>query len=257
MTKLPLRESLHELVWRQPATPEFIKTIADGSSDTFDALVEELNPVLTAYLGRKLRDIDDRDDAVADTWGTAFTKRRHFAGQGSFGGWILAIARRVALMSLRSHRRASSRLTNSIEESCGFSLLVSEEAAFAAVDARATLMAQIRIHINGLAPRQAAVLVARSTHGEDFDTIADRLHIRVSTARATFRDAVRNLKTRVRAARKPSLPAYTQNGLPHPSCYADWHEAFLADCGIFEGRFPAYGVSEAAEAFDVFSSPDK
>jgi RNA polymerase sigma-70 factor (ECF subfamily) len=92
-----------------------VSQIRSGSREAFNQLVRAHQAKVRSYLGRFLRDADVVDDLAQDTFIAAYRSLDTWKQQAAFGGWLLGIARNLALRHLREDQRRRSREADSLE----------------------------------------------------------------------------------------------------------------------------------------------
>jgi RNA polymerase sigma factor (sigma-70 family) len=216
-------------LWTRSPDEATCARIRSGDPATFEQMVEELDPALERRLMRNLRYSYERREVRARSWGRLFLKRFTLRGSGSVANWVFAIARRELLGFIRERRR--SRAIQLSDASEGWLQASLDDCDVFQRRDWEVLVPVLRAEIEDLSRRQAVVLHGRIHEQLPFGVIAARLGIRPSTARATFRDAVRKLRSRVslQLSRLPERTDYTKSSERHQSAYEDWHDAFFAD----------------------------
>lgn len=87
--------------------------LAPRQPDAFAEFYLRHEAVIAGYLRRRTRDAEVAADLTAETFATALTSARQFAGDGTAVGWLLGIARNQHLHLLRRGRveaRAQAKL---------------------------------------------------------------------------------------------------------------------------------------------------
>lgn len=82
-----------------------LERLRAGEPAAFEAWVRESTPRLLAVARRMLRNEDDAQDAVQDTFASAFRGLPRFQGGSRLSTWLHRIVVNVCLMKLRSRRR--------------------------------------------------------------------------------------------------------------------------------------------------------
>ncbi|MGV3720738.1 MAG: RNA polymerase sigma factor [Actinomycetota bacterium] len=120
-----------------------VQSILDGDRAAFDGLVRSHSPQVTSIARRFLRDPNDLDDVVQETFLRAFQNLRRFRGQSTLRTWLIQIALNVcrdrsrAFWKRRVALTADAGASDSAARSNSFSdasvLLQTVEAAVAAL----------------------------------------------------------------------------------------------------------------------------
>jgi RNA polymerase sigma-70 factor (ECF subfamily) len=163
--------------------------IRRGDREAFQAVVRahQEKVFLMAYM--ILKDREDALDVAQETFLRLHQKIDSFRPENGFQGWLLQIARRLAIDHYRKYTRPRR------ENLAG----VTPEEAGAAVDASpvekaSDLRPLLGRCIDRLADRQRRVFVLRHYEELQFNEISDELQISVGTAKSLHFKAVRNLK---------------------------------------------------------------
>ena len=89
-------------------TTDLIEKARGGSREAFSSLVRQFQSRVRAYLAAYLRDREVVDDLAQDVFLGAYRSLHAYRGQSTFGAWLLAIARNVAVSHLRDRVRRRS-----------------------------------------------------------------------------------------------------------------------------------------------------
>lgn len=157
-----------------------------GDATAYRALIDDLTPLLTRFLRRRVRDAEDLADAYQDTFLAMHRARFTYQSSRPLEPWLFAIARNVAAdYGRRGHRR---RLRELLTEA------VPEATAEPSADAGSLLSAVLHalprsqrealqlLKLQGLSIREAASLIG-TTPG----AVKLRAHRAYSALRAAFR----------------------------------------------------------------------
>lgn len=166
--------------------------IRAGDREAFQTVVRTYQQKVFLMAYTILKDREDALDVAQETFLRLHQKIDSFRPENGFQGWLLQIARRLAIDHYRRHTRPRR------ENLAG----VTPEEAGASVDASPVERASdIRplLHrcIDQLAERQRRVFVLRHFQELQFNEISEELRISVGTAKSLHFKAVRNLKKRL------------------------------------------------------------
>jgi len=162
-----------------------------GSREAFGELCQPWAKVVLQKVQRITRNREDAEDALQDSFLSAFVHIKDFDGRSKFSTWLTRIAINSALMILRKrHHSAESSL--SVEESVWevSDQLPNPEILYAQLERESILLAAIE----NLRPRIRQVL-ERRLQEESLTETAQILDISVGTAKARLfhaRAALRN-----------------------------------------------------------------
>jgi RNA polymerase sigma-70 factor, ECF subfamily len=84
---------------------EMLRQLQAGDDQAFEQLVRAYGPALLTVARRFLHQEQDSQDAVQDTFLSAFRALPKFQGNSSLGTWLYRIAVNACLMKLRTRRR--------------------------------------------------------------------------------------------------------------------------------------------------------
>jgi RNA polymerase sigma factor (sigma-70 family) len=223
-------------LWTAPPSELTVNAVQHGDPRLFGQLHAELHHALLHRFIRDLQNNEDACDVEAATWARAYLKRESYAGRGSVASWIWALGKRELLQFVRANKGRCVA-----QHGCDVDRVLGAQTSEAVADAlllrtedQARMMRAMLQHISR---RQSSILLARIADGKSFDTIAEHFGITSGTARATYRDAAKNLRLRLHALTLRPREAddwdYTNASEPHPpvnGCYDDWAEEFSEQC---------------------------
>jgi len=84
---------------------EYVQSCCDGHPEDFRMLVYRYQGLLLSYLGGRLKDRFQAEDAAQESFVRAFTSLKKLRKPESFCAWLLGIAGRVAKEQFRSMKR--------------------------------------------------------------------------------------------------------------------------------------------------------
>jgi RNA polymerase sigma-70 factor (ECF subfamily) len=144
---------------------------------------------------RYLKDDDDVDDIIQETWLRAHASAPSYAGRGSLEGWLLRVCDRVCLMELRSRARSRQReaqVAVTMNASASEEALLVERLQSAVENQH---LADVALDaLMSLAPRQRHVAILRFMLGRSIDEVAAALDIAPGTVKAVSHHARRRLR---------------------------------------------------------------
>jgi RNA polymerase sigma-70 factor (ECF subfamily) len=88
------------------ADKEYVQRCCDGHPEDFRVLVGRYQGLLLSYLGGRIRDRSQAEEAAQESFVRAFTSLKKLRKPESFGSWLLGIAGRVAKEQFRDRNRA-------------------------------------------------------------------------------------------------------------------------------------------------------
>ena len=172
---------------RQDNDERLVARFLQGDESAFDSLVVRHRQGVYRLAYRLLGGHEEADDVAQEAFLRAYRSLRGFRGEATFRTCVTRIVINLAL-SVRRRRTTSVPL---------------EDAPEPRSDANGpdtALRRQVRKAVGGLPPRQRQVLVLKVYEGMKFTEIAQAAGMSIGTAKATFFQAVRNLRARLAPA---------------------------------------------------------
>jgi len=176
---------------RQDPDGRLVARFLQGDGSAFDELVLRHRVAVYRLAYRLLGNHSEADDVSQEAFLRAYRALPRFRGDATFRTWITRI-----VLNLAQGARHARRATVSIEEA---SVAVGGPTA-----PDAALRREVRRAVCGLPPRQRQVLVLKVYEGMKFIEIAQAAGMSIGTAKATFFQAVRNLRARLAPRAGPS-----------------------------------------------------
>jgi RNA polymerase sigma-70 factor (ECF subfamily) len=154
----------------------------------FDHLVEAHSREIYAYLWRMLRDPQDAEDALQESFIRAFRGFPRLRDDSNMRAWLYKIATNVAYTHLKKRSRLSSRTTD-----------LSEFISIATTDRfeQRELLEVVFQAIEQLPLKQQAALMLRNYQGFTYQEIALALECSPESARANVYQAIKKLRTKL------------------------------------------------------------
>lgn len=156
----------------------------------FEELIERHSAELFRYLWRLMRDVDDAQDCLQETYLKAFRYYARLQSGANLRAWLYKIATNVA----RTHGRRRTRLAaRTTDLDVDLSSRAETDGRNSAEESELALVVQA---VNELPYRQREALMLRKYQGLDYAAIALALGCTPTTARAHVYQAVRKLRLR-------------------------------------------------------------
>lgn len=163
-----------------------LEALRRGDVEFFRDAVDTHSGRLLAYARGYAPDDASAEDLVQETWLRAYRKRESFRAEGSFVGWLLAIARSVALDHDRKSAVRIKRLA---------AAPVGPVAEVPAADEAMQRSDRLRTALAQLPPRQRDTVVLRILEDRSIRESAEILGVAEGTVKATLHRAIHNLRT--------------------------------------------------------------
>ena len=151
----------------------------------FDTLVEQHNREIFAYLWRMMRDPQDAEDALQETFLRAFRGFPRLEDHANLRAWLYKIATNVAYTRLKKRNRQNSRTIDLTE----FTPIATTDN----LEQRDQLEAVLQF-VEKLPHKQQAALMLRNYQGFNYEEIGEALDCSPESARANVYQAVKKLR---------------------------------------------------------------
>lgn len=182
---------------------ELIALAKGGDRDAAAELLETHELMVFRVCRRLLPSGEDVEAAVQDTMLRALKNLVGFTGQGSFGGWLAAIAVNLCRDRLRRRRLVPFLALETPDDDAPDPLAVipSSEPDPERVAMARQAVERLRREVGRLPRRQEEVFVLRFFAGLDLDGIARALAVDVGTVKTHLHRAVRRVRAAVEEAK--------------------------------------------------------
>ncbi len=162
----------------------------------FDALVDAHSAAIYGYLWRWLRDCDDAEDALQDTFLRAYRAYGRLNGHTNPRAWLYRIATNVARTRLKQRGREAVRTAALDPALAAAGRGPAEQASHNA------LLAAVAAAVETLPHQQRAALILRQYQGLAYDQVAAVLECSPEAARANVFQAMKKLRAVVGGERR-------------------------------------------------------
>ncbi len=157
----------------------------------FDALVNAHSGAIYGYLWRWLRDCDDAEDALQDTFLRAYRAYGRLDGHTNPRAWLYRIATNVARTRLKQRGREAMRTSPLDPELAAAGRGPAEQAS------RNALLRAVAAAVAALPHQQRAALILRQYQGLDYAQVAAVLACSPEAARANVYQALKKLRAEI------------------------------------------------------------
>jgi RNA polymerase sigma-70 factor (ECF subfamily) len=114
-----VRRKIHDISQeRSQKRAELMARVQDGDPDSCHALLDDIGPMLTNFLRRRIADRDELEDVYQETLMAFFEARHTYQPSRPLEPWLFAIARNVAADHARRYwtRASVEQLTEVLRE---------------------------------------------------------------------------------------------------------------------------------------------
>lgn len=177
---------------RNAADAELVRRIAAGDRDALAGLYDRHSRPLYSTALRILSDPAEAQDVVHDAFITLWKKSAEFQTErGTVFGWAVTLVRNRAIDRLRTRRRHSELLEQSVPDDLGYVESAAGADRSASLGERA---AAVRAAVTALPPEQKRALELAFFGGLTQQQIAERLREPLGTVKARIRRALTKLR---------------------------------------------------------------
>jgi RNA polymerase sigma factor (sigma-70 family) len=182
---------------------ELVDAARRGDRDAAEILLETHELLVFRTCGRLLPPGEDVEAAVQETLLRALKNLGRFTGEGSFGGWLAAIAVNLCRDRLRRRRLVPFLPLEAPHEDQADPLAVvpSSEPSPERVAMARQAVQRMRREVSLLPRRQQEVFALRFFAGLDLESIASALGVDVGTVKTHLHRAVHRVRVAVEEAR--------------------------------------------------------
>jgi RNA polymerase sigma-70 factor (ECF subfamily) len=163
-----------------------IQKFRDGDEALFQQIIETYSERIFHIVLRMLRDIDDAEDIVQETFTRAFMKRKTFRGKSSVYTWLVRIAYNNALNKIKKSRSMAQLHPGIASDSSP-----EEEVQ------RKEILQRIEQAIRELPPKQKMVFNLRFYEKMPYKDITKLMKCKEGTAKALYHFALEKLSEKL------------------------------------------------------------
>ena len=187
-----------------PREADLVEALRAGAPEAYERFVRAHVSRVKAVAERYLRNEEDANDVVQETFLSAFKAIRRFEGKAQLSTWLHRIAVNAALMKLRTLERqgkenAEEELDELLPRFVGLGAHASAQRAFEELPedgvARAETRAFVRECIDKLPHVYRTALLLRDIEGYENEEVARHLEITVNAAKIRVHRARQALRT--------------------------------------------------------------
>ena len=182
---------------------ELVRLAQQGDRDAAAAVLERHELAVFRVCRRLLPQGEDLEGAVQETMLRALRNLSRFSGQGSFGGWLVAIAVNFCRDRLRRRRLVPFQALEVGDDDAAdpISVVASSEPGQERVAIARQAVERLRGEVARLPRRQQEVFALRFFVGLDLAGIAEALAVDVGTVKTHLHRAVQRVRAAVEEAK--------------------------------------------------------
>lgn len=180
---------------------ELVHLAQTGDSHAFELLMRRYTPSLTRFLRRFMRDSDDAEDVVQETFIRAYMAINRFRSDSTFSTWIFRIGINAAKDGLALRQRQGPQLSSLGDEEDDSKTLMEARADLDTPESRMETkeaMALLEAALATLPEEQRMSFELRELEGMTYEEIAWQMHCPVGTVRSRIHRARDSLTAALR-----------------------------------------------------------
>jgi len=180
---------------------ELVELSQTGDSHAFETLMRRHTPRLTRFLRRFMRDSDDVEDVVQETFIRAYMAINRFRNDSAFSTWIVRIGINAAKNGMAVRQRQGHNLRSLGSEDDDGKTLVEAQIDLDTPEARLETkeaLALLEAALEALPEEQRMSFELRELGGLTYEEIAWQMHCPVGTVRSRIHRARDSLAAALR-----------------------------------------------------------
>ncbi len=184
LTTSMIEESLAQ-GYRVNISEELIVELGKGDMNAMQVLYESTNKAVYGFAYSILKNPQDAQDVLQDTFVQIYTYAPNYSCQGKPMAWILRIARNLALMKIRDQKKTEPIEMEDKVESMGgeeFTLQIENK-----------MILDIVLH--QLEDESRQILILHAVSGLKHREIAEVMNLKLSTVLSKYRRTIKKLKS--------------------------------------------------------------
>jgi RNA polymerase sigma-70 factor (ECF subfamily) len=181
---------------------ELVELAQTGDSHAFETLMRRYTPPLMRFLRRFMRDSDDVEDVIQETFIRAYMAINRFRSNSAFSTWIIRIGINAAKDGLALRQRQGLQLSSLGDEDDDSKTLVEAQADLDTPEARLETkeaLALLEAALETLPEEQRMSFELREVDGLTYEEIAWQMHCPIGTVRSRIHRARDSLAAALRA----------------------------------------------------------
>jgi RNA polymerase sigma factor (sigma-70 family) len=180
-----------------------VKRILQGEKELFEIILRRYNQKLYRIIRGYLRDTEDIQDTMQETYLKAFDKLYQFQGTSAFSTWLIRIGINEALQKIKKRGKTVSLKSDNEEDDYKIIQLPASKQMnpeYAAINHETRKL--IELSIDALPEKYRSVYIMREVEGMEISTIADCLgleinnvKVRIHRAKSLMKDSLLRLSS--------------------------------------------------------------
>lgn len=174
---------------------ELIYKASKNNIAAFEELISPYTTPLLNYTFRMLKNREDAEDALQETYLKAYNSINKFEGLSSFKTWIYKIATNVCLDILRKQKKQTHQSLNVTNEDGEHEISIPDETYSPEISAKKrAAMDTLKKALDKLSKEHKTAIILRDINGLSYDEIAEALSSNVGTVKSRINRARAQLK---------------------------------------------------------------
>ena len=172
-----------------------IKQAINGDVESFEQLISPYTKQLLNYIFRMLKNREDAEDALQDTYIKVYNSLKSFQGNSSFRTWLYKVATNVCLDHLRKQKNTANVSLNQTTPDGEYEFQISDDTYSPEVSAkRKAAFNALNTAMNKLEEDQRQAVSLRDIHGLSYDEIAQVTDTTIGTVKSRINRARQALR---------------------------------------------------------------
>jgi len=161
----------------------------------FEELVSIYTKSLLNYIYRMLKNREDAEDALQETYLKVYNSLKNFEGNSSFKTWLYRIATNVCLDKIRKDKKVNSQSLSQTTEEGEYELQIPDETYSPEISAnKSAAMKALTDAVEKLSSEHRTVVTLRDMQGLSYDEIAEATQSTIGTVKSRLSRARLQLK---------------------------------------------------------------
>ena len=174
---------------------DLILKASKNNVEAFEELIAPHTNQLLNYAFRMLKNREDAEDALQETYLKAYNSLEKFEGNSSFKTWLYKITTNVCLDMIRKQKRQTHQSLNVTNEDGEHEIAIPDETYSPEISARkSAAMEALKKAMDSLKAEHKIAITSRDIDGLSYDEIAEATDTNVGTVKSRINRARLHLK---------------------------------------------------------------